>query len=153
EHPALKPMVDTMTRIYDLQHEERYREVFSYTDKQGKPASRIYKLPETIDDLRNRREITQAVLNEISPVIDRFGDETVTPLFVMADNQALRDRYDPQYPQNVLGWLKKLQGNNWFLTSGNTDPKGDRSKHPYQQADPDMYLRVVDETNDGIVVR
>jgi len=153
EHPALKPMVQTMARIYDLQHDERHRPVFGYIDAEGREASRIYKLPETIDDLRNRREITQAVLQEVSPVIDRFGDETVTPLFVMADNQALLDRYDPQYHRNVLGWLKKLQGNNWFLTSGNTDPKGDRSKQPYQQADPDMFLRVVDERDDGIVVR
>jgi len=33
-----------------------------------------------------------------------------------------------------------------------TDPKGDRSKAPHQQADPDMYVRVVERRNDGIVV-
>ncbi|MBI5894743.1 MAG: 4-hydroxybutyryl-CoA dehydratase, partial [Desulfobacterales bacterium] len=34
-----------------------------------------------------------------------------------------------------------------------TDPKGDRSLPPHQQADPDLYLRVVRERPDGIVVR
>jgi 4-hydroxybutyryl-CoA dehydratase/vinylacetyl-CoA-Delta-isomerase len=34
-----------------------------------------------------------------------------------------------------------------------TDPKGDRSLPPHQQADPDLYLRVVDERPDGIIVR
>ncbi len=29
------------------------------------------------------------------------------------------------------------------MTSGNTDMKGDRSKSPHQQDDPDVYLRVV----------
>ncbi|MCH8205025.1 MAG: 4-hydroxyphenylacetate 3-hydroxylase, partial [Candidatus Hydrogenedentes bacterium] len=34
-----------------------------------------------------------------------------------------------------------------------TDPKGDRSRHPLKQDDPDLYLRVVERRGDGIVVR
>ena len=34
-----------------------------------------------------------------------------------------------------------------------TDVKGDRSKAPHEQPDPDLYLHIVDETADGIVVR
>ncbi|MFA5521188.1 MAG: 4-hydroxyphenylacetate 3-hydroxylase N-terminal domain-containing protein [Castellaniella sp.] len=153
DHPAFKPMVEAMARMYDLQHQPKYETLFSYPDEDGNPVSRVYKLPETVDDLRQRREMTQAVLKEVSPVIDRFGDETVTPLFVLTDNRELLDRYDTQYYQNVQGWLKKLRENNWFMTSGNTDPKGDRSKQPYQQEDLDVYLRVVEEREDGIVLR
>lgn len=152
-HPAIKPMVDTMAKLYDLQHDERYKDVFGFVNEEGELCSRIYKSPDTIDDLRNRREMTAAILNEVSPVIDRFGDETVTPLFVMQDRKALLDKYDTRYYHNAVNWLKKLQGNNWFLTSGNTDPKGDRSKQPFQQDDPDMFTRVVEEREDGIVIR
>ncbi|MBN9427914.1 MAG: hypothetical protein J0H09_15535 [Burkholderiales bacterium] len=152
-HPAIKPMVDTMARLYDLQHDERYKDVFGFVDEEGELCSRVYKSPDTIDDLRNRREMTAAILNEVSPVIDRFGDETVTPLFVMKDRKELLDQYDVRYYKNAMNWLKKLQKKNWFLTSGNTDPKGDRSKQPYQQDDLDMYTRVVEEREDGIVIR
>jgi 4-hydroxybutyryl-CoA dehydratase/vinylacetyl-CoA-Delta-isomerase len=34
-----------------------------------------------------------------------------------------------------------------------TDVKGDRSKRPHSQSDPDLYLRVVERSADGIVVR
>lgn len=34
-----------------------------------------------------------------------------------------------------------------------TDPKGDRSLAPYEQADPDVYLHVVERKKDGVVVR
>lgn len=34
-----------------------------------------------------------------------------------------------------------------------TDPKGDRSKAPHEQADPDLFLRVVERRPDGIVFR
>ena len=33
-----------------------------------------------------------------------------------------------------------------------TDPKGDRSKAPHEQTDPDMYVHVVERRDDGIVV-
>lgn len=153
KHPAIKPMVDTMARVYDLQHDERYRDVFGYRRPDGVLASRVYKLPESIDDLRSRREMTTAVLNEICPMIDRFGDETVTPLFVMTDRRDVLNEYDRRYADNVAGWLDRLQRENLFMTSGNTDPKGERSKQPYQQPDPDHYLRVVEERDDGIVIR
>lgn len=39
------------------------------------------------------------------------------------------------------------------LCVGQTDVKGDRSKGPSQQVDPDLYLRVVDEDADTITVR
>jgi 4-hydroxybutyryl-CoA dehydratase/vinylacetyl-CoA-Delta-isomerase len=34
-----------------------------------------------------------------------------------------------------------------------TDPKGDRSKAPADQADPDQYVHVVERRDDGVVIR
>ena len=39
------------------------------------------------------------------------------------------------------------------LAVAQTDVKGDRSKRPSEQKDPDLYVRVVEKRNDGIVVR
>ena len=39
-----------------------------------------------------------------------------------------------------------------MLVGGMTDPKGDRSKRPSEQADPDLFTRVVEKRNDGIVI-
>ena len=33
------------------------------------------------------------------------------------------------------------------------DVKGDRSKGPSQQSDPDMYVHIVEKRSDGIVIR
>jgi 4-hydroxyphenylacetate 3-monooxygenase len=151
-HAAFRPMIDAIGQIYDLHFHNAHEGCLTYAMPDGEPASRFYKLPTTPDDVRYRRLFTLAILNEVSPVIDRFGDETVTPLFVLTDRKALIDRFDPQYSRNVERWLSRLQRENLFMTSGNTDPKGNRSKQPYQQQDPDHYLRVVAERDDGIVV-
>ena len=34
-----------------------------------------------------------------------------------------------------------------------TDAKGDRSKGPAEQADPDLFVRVVERRPDGVVIR
>ena len=34
-----------------------------------------------------------------------------------------------------------------------TDPKGDRSKRPSQQSDPDLFVHVVEKNDKGIVIR
>jgi 4-hydroxybutyryl-CoA dehydratase/vinylacetyl-CoA-Delta-isomerase len=52
-----------------------------------------------------------------------------------------------------LEYLKKIQEENFMLVGGMTDPKGDRSKRPSQQADPDLFTRVVEKRKDGVVVR
>ena len=40
-----------------------------------------------------------------------------------------------------------------MLAGGMTDAKGDRSKRPSQQADPDLFTRVVEKRKDGVVIR
>lgn len=45
------------------------------------------------------------------------------------------------------------QENDLTVDGAMTDPKGDRSKAPHAQEDPDLYLHVVERRPDGIVVR
>jgi 4-hydroxybutyryl-CoA dehydratase / vinylacetyl-CoA-Delta-isomerase len=46
-----------------------------------------------------------------------------------------------------------MQSENFVVGGAMTDPKGDRSKAPHEQADPDMFLRVVERRADGVVLR
>ena len=42
---------------------------------------------------------------------------------------------------------------NLMVVGAMTDPKGDRSKGPADQYDPDQYVRVVERREDGVVIR
>ncbi|WP_172332024.1 4-hydroxyphenylacetate 3-hydroxylase family protein [Mangrovicoccus sp. HB161399] len=152
EHPALAPMTEAVAQIYDMQANPDFEDLLTYQRPDGIRGSRFYKIPETPEDLMQRRKMTSAILGHVSPTMDRFGDETVTPLFVMVDRKDICDSFDPRYAANAARWLDRLQRENLFMTSGNTDPKGDRSLQPHEQPDPDMYLRVVEERAGGIVI-
>ncbi|OJF16661.1 MAG: 4-hydroxybutyryl-CoA dehydratase, partial [Bacillaceae bacterium G1] len=57
------------------------------------------------------------------------------------------------YHERFKKFLIETQDNDYMTGGAMTDPKGDRSKGPSQQHDPDLYLRVVERREDGIVVR
>ncbi len=57
------------------------------------------------------------------------------------------------YGKRVEAYRKKLQKEDPAIAIAMTDVKGDRSLRPCKQMDPDLYVRVVEERSEGIVVR
>ncbi len=151
-HPAFKPVVDIRARIYDMAHEARWRATMTYADEGGVPQAVPNKPPRTKDDWRAKRAWVNAVMEDVGGVILRVGDETVGGLWAMLDGKALLDEVDPRFGANILAQVERARVSDLMTVSANTDPKGDRSKPPQEQ-DPDMLLRVVRETDAGIVVR
>lgn len=56
------------------------------------------------------------------------------------------------YHERLKNFFMHLQKEDLRYCLGVMDPKGDRSLPPNKQDDPDLYLRVVDKTADGIIV-
>ena len=56
------------------------------------------------------------------------------------------------YFQRFLAFLKRAQKANIVIGGAMTDPKGDRSKPPHQQSDPDLFLHVTKRDDKGIYV-
>ena len=56
------------------------------------------------------------------------------------------------YHQRFLAFLKRAQAANVVIGGAMTDPKGDRSKAPHQQTDPDLFLHVIERDDKGIYV-
>ena len=71
---------------------------------------------------------------------------------VFSTTYEIDEKYNTKYHENFVNFLKFVQDNDLTVDGAMTDPKGDRSKAPSQQADPDMYVHVVERRPDGIVV-
>ncbi len=152
-HPAFKPIVDIRARIYDMAHEDEYRDTMSYRDAgTNEPNCTAHKLPHIADDWHAKRRAVDAVMNEIGGVVIRVGDETIGEMWSLYDGRDVLNEVDPKFANNIEHHIAKTIRSDTFHVSANTDPKGDRSKRPQDQ-DPDMLLHVVKETDQGIVVR
>ncbi|SHK52413.1 4-hydroxybutyryl-CoA dehydratase / vinylacetyl-CoA-Delta-isomerase [Desulfatibacillum alkenivorans DSM 16219] len=57
------------------------------------------------------------------------------------------------YHANFRRFFEHLQKEDLRYCLGVMDPKGDRSLPPSRQPDPDLYLRVAEKRDDGIIVR
>ena len=58
----------------------------------------------------------------------------------------------PITTKNFKKFLIYVQDNDLTVDGAMTDPKGDRSKAPHEQEDPDVFVHVVERRPDGIVV-
>jgi Aromatic ring hydroxylase len=111
-----------------------------------------YKLPKTQEDWQAKRRAVDLVMKDIRGVVVRVGDETIGEMWSLYDGQNVLREVDPRFAENIERHIFSALRSDTFHVSGNTDPKGDRSKRPQDQ-DPDMLLHLVKETDAGIVVR
>ncbi len=152
-HPAFKPIVDARARIYDMAHEEKYRDVMSYVPNGSNERNCMgYKPPVCQQDWHDKRRAVDSVLWDLGGVVLRVGDETVGEMWSLYDGQDVLNEINPDFSEHIKHHVAEVTRNDTFHVSANTDPKGDRSKPPQEQ-DPDMLLHVVKETDKGIVVR
>ena len=60
---------------------------------------------------------------------------------------------DPVYKERLESYVEEATQRDIRIAECITDAKGDRSRPPSQQHDPDVYVRVVDRKPDGVVIR
>lgn len=62
-------------------------------------------------------------------------------------------KYGTHYHERFKKFLEYIQDTDFMVAGAMTDPKGDRSKRPSQQSDPDLFVHVVEKNDKGIVIR
>jgi 4-hydroxyphenylacetate 3-monooxygenase len=150
-HPALRPIIEAKARMYDLHHEAATAPAFTYADADG-THSIFHQPPRTQADWHAKWHALDLLLNDLGGVVTRMGDETVGEMWSLADGRDVLASIDPRFADNIDRHIRAVVQNDPFHVSANTDPKGDRSR-PVDQRDPDMMIRVVKETDAGIVIR
>ncbi|HEY7367265.1 MAG TPA: 4-hydroxyphenylacetate 3-hydroxylase C-terminal domain-containing protein, partial [Nitrosopumilaceae archaeon] len=62
------------------------------------------------------------------------------------------EKHGTKYHQRLIDFIKTIQKENFVIGGAMTDPKGDRSKGPSEQVDPDMFLHIVKRDDKGVYV-
>jgi 4-hydroxybutyryl-CoA dehydratase/vinylacetyl-CoA-Delta-isomerase len=58
-----------------------------------------------------------------------------------------------RYRERLMAFVERIQREDLAVSGAMTDVRGDRSKRPGAQVDPDLFVRVVDRDRDGVVLR
>jgi len=150
DHPIIRPSMNALEATYDLAIEDP--ELATAESKiAGKRVNRFLHIPESPGDLVQKNRMQRRLGQITGTCFQRCaGLDTVSVLHSITYD--IDQKYGTEYHERFLGFLKKLQANNLIIAAGMTDPKGDRSKAPHEQEDPDLFLRVTSRNEKGIFV-
>jgi 4-hydroxybutyryl-CoA dehydratase/vinylacetyl-CoA-Delta-isomerase len=152
EHPILRPSLNALARTYEAAHDPRHADLFVRQGLGGERVNCFTSLHHSTQDLLDKVQALRILGQETGTCFQRcVGWDALNALesTTYEMDQALGTLYHNRF----MDYLRTVQRDDLVCNGAMTDVKGDRSLRPGQQADPDMFLRVVERRTDGIVVR
>jgi 4-hydroxybutyryl-CoA dehydratase/vinylacetyl-CoA-Delta-isomerase len=153
DNPRIRGGINSTGATYELANSEKYRDLFTTVSPfTGERINRFTLPPQSIQDLVCRVKINRALGNHVGTCHQRCtGLDCMSALSIVTYD--VDKKYGTPYYQRFLEFLKHMQRNDFTGNASVTDVKGDRSLSPHEQADKDLYLRIVAKQKDGIIVR
>lgn len=153
DNPILRPSLNSVRMTYDLAQDPQYADLMTVTSSYtGNKINRFTNIHRNTDDLRNKVKMQRLCGQKTAACFQRcVGMDAFNSEF--STTYEIDKKYGTNYHENFKNFMIYCQENDLTVDGAMTDPKGDRSKAPHAQEDPDLYLRVVERREDGIVVR
>jgi 4-hydroxybutyryl-CoA dehydratase/vinylacetyl-CoA-Delta-isomerase len=156
DNPIIKPARNCVAATYELAEESRfpqYHDVMTATSHlTGKKINRFCHIHQSTEDLVSKSKMGRGLGVHTGSCFQRcVGMDALNTLSIVTYD--IDEKYGTEYNKRFLKYLRYIQDEDLVCDGAMTDAKGDRSRHPAAQADPDQYLHVVEEKPDGIVVR
>jgi 4-hydroxybutyryl-CoA dehydratase/vinylacetyl-CoA-Delta-isomerase len=153
DHPIIRPSMNAVAKTYEMAMHPRAEHIMTATSHlTGRKINRFTHIHQSREDLVKKTKMGRLMGVHTGCCFQRcVGMDALNALSMTTfeiDKVHGTDYYD-RFNQ----YLRYVQDEDLMCDGAMTDPKGDRSLPPHQQTDPDMYLHVVEEREDGIVVR
>ncbi|MCA9809030.1 MAG: 4-hydroxyphenylacetate 3-hydroxylase, partial [Candidatus Dadabacteria bacterium] len=152
DEPLLAPGINAIGITYDFAHVREYLPVMTALQgTSGKTVNRMVHINENSTDLLSKLEAVRLVCKVSGCAMRYLTHDALNGIF-----QATRrtdDAHNTDYSQRFLNYLHEVQERDLTLAVAMTDAKGDRSKRPGQQPNPDVYVHIKERRPDGIVIR
>ena len=153
DHPIIRPSVNSVAKTYELALNEEHSDLMTATSNlTSEKVNRFCHLHQSTNDLIKKVQMQRLLGQKTAACFQRcVGMDAINAIdsvtFEMDRDNATN------YHERFRTYLRFIQDNDLVVDGAMTDPKGDRSRRPSQQVDPDMYLRVATQSSDGIFVR
>ncbi len=151
-NPILQPSMNSVRMTYDLAQMPEYQDLMTtispYT---GERVNRFTHIHQSSTDLVKKIKMQRLLGQKTASCFQRcVGLDGFNAVF--STSYEIDEKYGTKYHERFKDFLVYCQKNDLTVDGAMTDPKGDRSKAPHEQEDPDMFLRVVERREDGVVV-
>jgi 4-hydroxybutyryl-CoA dehydratase/vinylacetyl-CoA-Delta-isomerase len=138
---------------YALASQDEYSDLATATSHlTGNVISRFTHVHQNIEDLIKKIKLLRVLGQKTATCFQRcVGFDGINAVYSVV--YEVDQKLGTDYLERFKKWLIRIQDENLMVVGAMTDPKGDRSKGPADQPDPDQYVHVVDRRDDGVVIR
>jgi 4-hydroxybutyryl-CoA dehydratase/vinylacetyl-CoA-Delta-isomerase len=152
-HPATAPHVRSAAMTYALANDPEYKDLATATSHlTGKTISRFTHVHQNVEDLVKKVKLLRVLGQKTGSCFQRcVGLDGINATYSVT--YEIDQKYGSEYFERFKKWLTYIQEENLMVVGAMTDPKGDRSKGPAEQFDPDQYVHVVERREDGLIIR
>ncbi|MFX1475309.1 MAG: 4-hydroxyphenylacetate 3-hydroxylase N-terminal domain-containing protein, partial [Promethearchaeota archaeon] len=153
DHPIIRPSINSVAVTYDVANDPKYEDLATATSHvTGERINRFTHIHQGTQDLVKKVKLLRLLGQKTGICFQRcVGMDSLNALSCVTFD--MDQKLGTGYYKRFVDFLKHVQENDLVCCGAMTDPKGDRSLKPSEQADPDLYLRIVRRGDDGIVVR
>jgi 4-hydroxybutyryl-CoA dehydratase/vinylacetyl-CoA-Delta-isomerase len=153
DNPRLRAGIEATAATYEIAQMDEFRDLaVTRSPLIDEEVNRFTLPPSSIEDLVARVKLNRKLGQRVGTCHQRCtGLDCLSALSIVTYD--IDQKYGTNYHHRFIDFLKYMQKNDLTGNAAVTDVKGDRSLGPREQPDKDMYLRVVERREDGIVVR
>lgn len=151
DHPVIRPSVEAVAETYRLAEEDPALATAT-SALTGQPVNRFLHVAGSADDVVMQNRMQRRLGQRTGTCFQRcVGMDAINSLWstTFDIDRATGSGYHPRFQ----AFVRRMQEENFVIGGAMTDPKGDRSLAPHQQADPDLFVRVVARRDGGVVIR
>jgi 4-hydroxybutyryl-CoA dehydratase/vinylacetyl-CoA-Delta-isomerase len=152
DEPALAPGVAALGVSYDYARDPALAPLMlAPHDTPGRGVNRMLHLDASAGDLLNKLEAVRVLCQETG-CAQRYLVHDAMNALAQACARIDDARGGTEHRDRFLAYLAHVQDHDLALGIAMTDAKGDRSKRPHEQANPDTYVHVVERDARGILI-
>ncbi|MFX1337801.1 MAG: 4-hydroxyphenylacetate 3-hydroxylase family protein [Promethearchaeota archaeon] len=147
--------INTIGTTFDVVDDPEFKDlILVKSHLTGEIINRFTHIHHSTEDLHKKQDMTRKLCQKVGGCIQRcMGCDAANAVYNVSYEADKVNKGKTNYHENFKKWLLRFQKEDLIAAAAQTDVKGDRIKRPADQADPDMYVHVVDKNDDGIVVR
>ena len=152
DNPIVRPSLNSFAATYELAEDPQYEDLMTATSNlTGKKVNRFTHLHQSTDDLIKKVKMQRLLGQKTAACFQRcVGMDAANAVY--STTFETDEACGTKYHENFVKFWTDVQNNDWGVDGAMTDVKGDRGLSPSKQADPDLFLHVVERTADGVYV-
>jgi 4-hydroxybutyryl-CoA dehydratase/vinylacetyl-CoA-Delta-isomerase len=152
DEPLLAPGIAAVGVTYDFALKDQHLPLMTARQgTSGKTVNRMLHICETSTDLLYKLEAVRLVCCESGCAQRYLSHDGLNAIF--QGTRRIDASGGTDYHARFLNYLHRVQDEDLTLGVAMTDAKGDRSRRPGGQSNPDVYVHISERRPDGIVIR